>query len=253
MGAADLKVMGTLSPRKILRGIFRGRLRPFRIQLGKGNCFQIGRSKQPAIECVEGMSRIVPICDPDSWTDLAFVSLVLHGVTADSHVEGPVLIGSPLILNPELLAPTDQSIVGIDIDHSSCRIAHPVIEKRKQSRLVDRLGAIDLKSGLDHMLLTMDKGVIEPHSTGITRAILAAGRKGFGLIRNIGQDVERVCPECSPRVAEIPGQTKKVAGINVTPPHHMAILVVLLLIFIHHFRRHRSKPARQQADDGGIQ
>src|ERR1043165_2138763 len=110
MGAADLKVMGTFGPRLIVGRIFRSRFRAGCIQLGEGNRFQVWRGKHAAIERVERVRRIVPVGDPNSWADLPFVALVLDGIPTDSHVEGPMLIGSPLILNPELLAPADQPI-----------------------------------------------------------------------------------------------------------------------------------------------
>ena len=169
MIAAGLEVVRSLGANRIIRRILRCRLCSGGIELRKGNGFEIRRRELPPVVDMEHIGRIGLVGDPDPRADLSLMALVLHCISPHAEVERPVIVRAPLILNPEFLAPTDQSIVRIDTnqfpvgsDPGSVRI-QPI--ERKQSRLVHRLCPVDLESDFDHMFLGWNIGVIQSKST----------------------------------------------------------------------------------------
>ena len=81
-----------------------GAVVPRGIEIHKRDWLDIRRCEQPPIKDMEDMGLIGLIGDADPWTDLAFIVEALNGIASHSQIEGPVIVGAPLILNPELLA-----------------------------------------------------------------------------------------------------------------------------------------------------
>jgi hypothetical protein len=104
---------------------------------------------------------VVLIGRAETGADLAFAAQVLDRITSDSEIKGPLIVRTPLILNPEFLAVAELSVIGIETQEFTHRISGSVICERKEPRFVYRLGSVDLESGLDHMFLTMHVGVIQ--------------------------------------------------------------------------------------------
>ena len=86
---------------------------------------------------MEGVRRSVLIGHADPGTHLPFATKILHRVATNPDIERPLIIGRPLVLNPEFLAIPDQPIVCIQIHQVGERVPTRHGDERTQDLEVD--------------------------------------------------------------------------------------------------------------------
>jgi hypothetical protein len=163
-------------------------------------------------------------------------------IVTQSQIESNFVGQRPGILNPKLFPPPNETVIGITIHDRSDWIARRRISiKNIQPRLVDGLRPINLESRFDDVLTIRRIGVVETKPPRIGGSVLIGRGKRLTDVPGIRQKVQRVRLEHRTRMAKIAGQTEKILGINVVPPHHVAILVIFFLKLVDGLRSDRTE------------
>src|SRR5574337_1803807 len=110
----------------------------------------------------------------DPRADLSFVVKPLNRIAPHTHIERPLLMRRPLILQPKFLSSLNVLVGRLPRNHWSGRRAAAVI-KRKQLRRIVRPTIVELHTPFDQMLTVGYPGMVQAEAAGVGHSFLVRG------------------------------------------------------------------------------